>query len=47
MCHEYKGEESNDYRMKIDLPPFNRHLHNKGFLDWVTEDERFFKYVYS
>jgi hypothetical protein len=33
MCQDYIGGESNEYRMKIDLPPFNRHLHIEDFLD--------------
>jgi hypothetical protein len=26
--------EQNEYRMKMDLPTFDGHLHIEGFLDW-------------
>jgi len=45
MRQDYGREESHEYWMKIDLPTFNKHLHIKDFLDWVTEVERFFKYM--
>jgi hypothetical protein len=31
--------------MKIDLPSLDGHLHIEDFLHWMTEVERFFKYM--
>ena len=33
------------FRMKMDLPSFNRQLQIKGFLDWLVLVERFFDYM--
>ena len=43
--HDYRREESHEYRIKLDLLSINGHLHIKDFLDWVMEVERFFDYM--
>ncbi|KAG7973788.1 hypothetical protein I3843_06G014700, partial [Carya illinoinensis] len=38
-------DNNNNFRIKIDLPCFNRHLHVQSFLDWMLEVENFFDYM--
>lgn len=37
--------DQDEYRMRMDLPSFDGHLHIKDFLDWQTGVERFFDYM--
>ncbi|KAH7853915.1 hypothetical protein Vadar_008022 [Vaccinium darrowii] len=36
---------SHDFRVKIDLPCFNGHLHVESFIDWLLKVENFFDYM--
>ncbi|CAA7402106.1 unnamed protein product [Spirodela intermedia] len=38
-------DDCRDFRMKIDLPSFNRHLKIEEFLEWISEVETFFEYM--
>ncbi len=36
---------AHNFRVKIDLPNFNGHLHVENFLDWILKVENFFDYM--
>jgi hypothetical protein len=38
-------ENAHSFRVKIDLPNFNGHLHIENFLDWILEVENLFDYM--
>ncbi|KAG2664308.1 hypothetical protein I3760_16G076400 [Carya illinoinensis] len=38
-------DNNHNFRIKIDLPCFNGHLHVESFLDWMLEVENFFDYM--
>jgi hypothetical protein len=40
-----RPEIAHNFRVKIDLPTFNGHLHVEKFLDWILEVENFFDYT--
>jgi hypothetical protein len=40
-----RPENAHNFRVKIDLPNFNGHLHVENFLDWILEAENFFDYM--
>lgn len=41
-----RGRNGNsNFKIKIDLPCFNGHLHVESFLDWLLEVENFFDYM--
>ena len=40
-----RQENPHSFRVKIDLPCFNGHLHVENFLDWILEVENFFNYM--
>ena len=37
--------EQSDYRLKLDIPSFDGHLHIEDFLDWLKTVESFFDYM--
>lgn len=40
-----RTENSNSFRVKIDLPYFNGYFHCENLLDWILEVENFFAYM--
>ncbi|KAG2674841.1 hypothetical protein I3760_13G155900 [Carya illinoinensis] len=41
-----RGRNGNsNFKVKIDLPYFNGHLHVESFLDWLLEVKNFFDYM--
>lgn len=37
--------EPTDYKLKIDLPSFDGHLHIEDFLDWIHSVDNLFDYM--
>lgn len=40
-----QNNESNEFKLKVDLPCFNGHLHIEDFLDWLQHVETIFEYM--
>lgn len=40
-----RNSESTDYKIKIDIPCFDGHLHIEDFLDWLQNVESFLDYM--
>ena len=40
---KYKGDD--ECKLKVDIPNFSDDLNIEGFLDWLTEVDRFFDYT--
>lgn len=38
----YEGRNFGAYKLKIDIPPFNRTLHIEEFIEWMVEVNLFF-----
>lgn len=38
-------KNSHNFRVKIDLPFFNIHLHVESFLEWLLEMDNLFDYM--
>ena len=46
--HGRKGgyPNSQEYRMKVDIPSFSENLDIESFLDWIYEVDKFFDIAY-
>lgn len=40
-----RGQNSQEFKMKMDLPCFDGRLHIEDFLDWIHNVENFFDYL--
>lgn len=40
-----RNQNSTDYKIKINLPHFDGHLHIKDFLDWMHNVDNFLDYM--
>ena len=39
------NSHGDEFKLKVDIPTFSGDLDLEGFLKWITEVDRFFKYM--